>query len=67
MAGERQVDSPVKSMCVMKDVTHLCTGSFDGSIAMWNIKVYNKIIMIINKINKRIKIIKLVPGRLPMH
>ena len=39
MVREYRTDSPVKSACVMVDEAHVCTGSFDGSVSMWDIKV----------------------------
>ncbi len=31
--------SPIKCACLMSDGSHICTGSFDGEISMWNIQV----------------------------
>ena len=39
MVYEHRTDSPVKSACVMADGAHMCTGSFDGSLFMWDIQV----------------------------
>ena len=39
MVYEYLTDSPVKSACMMADGVHVCTGSFDGSLFMWNIQV----------------------------
>jgi WD40 repeat protein len=39
MVGEWHTDSPVKSLCVMADGVHVCSGSFDGSVHMWDIQV----------------------------
>ena len=36
---EWPMKSAVKSMCVMADGLHVCSGAFDGSVAMWDIKV----------------------------
>jgi hypothetical protein len=39
MVYEWQADSPVKSACLMADGVHMCTGLFDGSVLMWDIRV----------------------------
>lgn len=39
LVHEWQASLPVKSACMMADGMHVCTGSFDGSMFMWEVQV----------------------------
>jgi hypothetical protein len=39
MVFECTVESAVKSLGAMADGAHVCTGLFDGSLCMWDVKV----------------------------
>ena len=39
MVHEWVMGNPVKSACVMADGLHVATGTFDGYVVMWDIKV----------------------------
>lgn len=41
MVHEWHTDSPVMSACVMADGIHVCTGSFNGSVSMWDVQVFS--------------------------
>jgi hypothetical protein len=50
MVFESVADSPVKSLCMMADGVHVCAGSFDGSVFMWDIQVHTRVVTCAKKL-----------------